>query len=181
MKINLFKKKKKEETIDVADKEKQQSEFQFMLDTETERAETLENLSLDTVEMGKTIIIPTEEKDKEDISSDENLDDEDEYEYVTVHYGRNAFVLAVIFVFVGIIVSYLVLAPSMKQTIRELYQNNGYNGSWYYKFDHGNKTYNPCSTGGRCDGKCNSDFDPNWNGSTLCTGCYNASMMGLAY
>ena len=132
MKINLFKKKKKEETIDVADKEKQQSEFQFMLDTETERAETLENLSLDTVEMGKTIIIPTEEKDKEDISSDENLDDEDEYEYVTVHYGRNAFVLAVIFVFVGIIVSYLVLAPSMKQTIRELYQNNGYmitNGS----------------------------------------------------
>ena len=62
-----------------------------------------------------------------------------------------------------------------------IYQNNGYNGSWYYKFDHGNKTYNPCSTGGRCDGKCNSDFDPNWNGSTLCTGCYNASMMGLAY
>ena len=58
--------------------------------------------------------------------------DEDEYEYVTVHYGRNAFVMAVIFVFVGIIVSYLVLAPSMKQTIRELYQSNGYmitNGS----------------------------------------------------
>ena len=45
MKINLFKKKKKEEKIDVADKGKQQSEFQFMLDTETERAETLENLS----------------------------------------------------------------------------------------------------------------------------------------
>ena len=55
------------------------------------------------------------------------------------------------------------------------------NGIWYYKFDKGNYTYNPCSTGGKCKGDCNSDFDPNWNGSTLCTGCYNANVMGLAY
>ena len=55
------------------------------------------------------------------------------------------------------------------------------NGIWYYKFDNGNYDYNPCSTGGKCKGDCNSDFDPNWNGSTLCTGCYNANVMGLAY
>ena len=56
---------------------------------------------------------------------------------------------------------------------------------WNYKYDHGNSggAY-PCSTGGTCDGKCNSDFDANCNGTNcayLCTGCVNCSYFGMGY
>ena len=54
-------------------------------------------------------------------------------------------------------------------------------GLWYYKYDKGNYDYNPCSLGGKCDGKCNSDFDANWNGDYLCTGCVNCSVFGMGY
>ena len=55
-------------------------------------------------------------------------------------------------------------------------------GNWYYKYDKGNTDGQyPCSTGGKCDGKCNSDYSPNYNSSQYCSGCYNASNMGLAY
>ena len=55
-------------------------------------------------------------------------------------------------------------------------------GNWYYKYDEGNTDGQyPCSTGGKCDGKCNSDYSPNYNSSQYCSGCYNASNMGLAY
>ncbi|MBQ8785513.1 MAG: hypothetical protein IJZ59_05680 [Alphaproteobacteria bacterium] len=58
-------------------------------------------------------------------------------------------------------------------------------GTWYWKFDHGNSNGNyPCSTGGTCDGKCNSDFDPHCQGTGcvyLCTGCYNCQITGMGY
>lgn len=61
--------------------------------------------------------------------------------------------------------------------------SSGSNGIWYYKYDKGN--FNgafPCSTGGKCDGKCNSDFDAHYNGNNyLCTGCYNCTLMGMGY
>ena len=60
--------------------------------------------------------------------------------------------------------------------------SSGNNGIWYYKYDKGNRdgAY-PCALTGTCDGKCNSDYDPNWNGNYLCTGCYNCSSMGMGY
>ncbi len=61
--------------------------------------------------------------------------------------------------------------------------SSGSNGIWYYKYDKGNSNGAfPCSTGGKCDGKCNSDFDAHYNGNNyLCTGCYNCTLMGMGY
>ena len=55
-------------------------------------------------------------------------------------------------------------------------------GVWYYKYDKGNYDGNyPCSMSGKCDGKCNTDYDPKWNGSYLCTGCINCEAFGMGY
>ena len=63
------------------------------------------------------------------------------------------------------------------------YTTNGWDtGIWYYKYDKGNKDGKyPCSTGGKCKGDCNDDFEANWNGDQLCTACYNCEWMGMGY
>ena len=63
---------------------------------------------------------------------------------------------------------------------------NGYSsgypqGSWYFKYDKGNRNTNPCDIVGKCDGKCNSDYDPKWNGQSFCSGCYTCESMGMGY
>lgn len=70
-----------------------------------------------------------------------------------------------------------------QDSTKEALDTRGFDsGIWYYKYDKGNLNGQyPCSTGGKCDGKCNSDYDPNYNGGILCSGCYNASYYGLAY
>ena len=72
-----------------------------------------------------------------------------------------------------------------QDSVRSQTATNADTSVWNYKYDHGNigGAY-PCSTGGTCDGKCNSDFDANCNGTNcayLCTGCVNCSYFGMGY
>ncbi len=135
--INLFKKKKKENE-EVTQKAELEDTMSFMLDDTTE---------LNEVEPEKTIVIPESavqdlgEKtmgldstiqiedvaDEDDVLHDEqDLDDDDEYEYVTPHYGRNAVVVVLSSMLVGIIITYFILKGSMSVKVREELVAQGY-------------------------------------------------------
>lgn len=136
--INLFKKKKKEND-EVTPKAEPEETMSFMLDDTAE---------LNEVEAEKTIVIPDstvqdleEEKtmnlettmqiedvaDEDDLLHDEqDLDDDDEYEYVTPHYGRNAVVVVLSSMLVGIIITYFILKGSMSVKVREELVAQGY-------------------------------------------------------
>ncbi|MDO4377714.1 MAG: hypothetical protein Q4C64_01005 [Erysipelotrichia bacterium] len=121
--INLFKKKKEKKA------EAEEKNMQFMLDENTTE---IENELLAPQQDDRTIVIddslqpPTEElSEPESVIEEVNLDD-DEYEYVTPHYGKNAVAIVFAGMLVGIIAAYFVLKGSMSITIREELQNQGY-------------------------------------------------------
>ncbi|MBQ1878085.1 MAG: hypothetical protein II161_04630 [Erysipelotrichaceae bacterium] len=53
-------------------------------------------------------------------------DDDEEYEYVTPHYGLNAFMLTLLCMVIGAVSVFFIFRQSMKADIRQLYINQGY-------------------------------------------------------
>ena len=56
----------------------------------------------------------------------EQEDDEDEYEYVTPHYGRNAVLLVIFSMIAGAVIMYFLTGQQLKETIRNDYLKQGY-------------------------------------------------------
>lgn len=127
----FFKKKDKKKTEEVVN---ENQDIQFMIDDENDLADTITTLTIDDdiseqQSIDKTVVFTSNESEAEETVKEEkidDLDDDSEYEYVTVHYGRNACVLALVFVLVGVFASYLIFSNSLSKTIRENLENNGY-------------------------------------------------------
>lgn len=133
--VNFFKKKKKENKEET----KTEDTMSFMLDDtaeikpeETEKTIVISDDIVPTLEEEKTISlektmqITDVGEDNDHLHDEEDLDDDDEYEYVTPHYGRNAVVVVLASMVVGIIITYFVLRGTMSVTVREELQNQGY-------------------------------------------------------
>lgn len=120
--INLFKKKDKKEQ-----QPEKENNMQFMLD---ENTIDIQSELVAPVEEDKTIVITETlkqpEEEVEEKNEEVNLDDDDEYEYVTPHYGRNAVIVVLASMVVGVLVSYIVLKNNMSIKVRDELQQQGY-------------------------------------------------------
>ncbi|MGI6607484.1 MAG: hypothetical protein ACOX1F_00690 [Erysipelotrichaceae bacterium] len=66
------------------------------------------------------------ERPEETVEIEKYYDDDDEYEYVTPSYFKNAFVLALVCVVIGAVISFFVFKTRMAADIRAAYEQNGY-------------------------------------------------------
>ena len=57
---------------------------------------------------------------------EEYEDEDDEYEYVTPHYGLNAFMLTLLFAVIGAVTVFVLMHQSMAAEIRQIYLDQGY-------------------------------------------------------
>jgi len=67
-----------------------------------------------------------EEYEEEETDSLEELDEDEDYEYVTPQYGRKAFKITLFFIVVGMAISFFVFKDQMSEQIRNNYLNSGY-------------------------------------------------------
>ena len=68
----------------------------------------------------------TEEFDEYDNEDADYYDDDDEYEYVTPNYFKDMFILALVCIIVGVVISFFVFKEKMAVDIRAAYEQNGY-------------------------------------------------------
>ena len=83
-------------------------------------------LEEDEPERQETTVIsePTEEYDLDD--EDEEDEEDDDYEYVTPHYFRNAFLITLLFMVIGTVGSFFLFRDRMAEELRAGYLANGY-------------------------------------------------------
>ena len=56
----------------------------------------------------------------------EEEEDDDEYEYITPHYGMNAFMITILFMLIGAAVTFFLTRPMLTESIRQGYLDMGY-------------------------------------------------------
>lgn len=132
----LFKFKNEDEMIeqqlekyDVVDEPKENTEvtktISFSLDDEDTK--TLEATKVFAKEEIEDQMSDSEiEEASNNDTNEEQYEDDDEYEYVIPHYGRNAFLLAVIFIIIGMACSFMYFKNSMSEKITAEYLAQGY-------------------------------------------------------
>ncbi len=94
----------------------------FSDETTTEPSE--ETFEATTAEIAE--LMAEENAELEDTRDFDEYDDDDEYEYVTPGYFKNAFILALICIIVGAVISFFMFKNNMALEIRATYEQNGY-------------------------------------------------------
>ncbi|MBQ1826613.1 MAG: hypothetical protein II126_01450 [Erysipelotrichaceae bacterium] len=79
-----------------------------------------------TKKYGEPLYRAEVDEPKEEAGLDEEIEDEDEYEYVTPHYTRNSILIVMLCMIVGAVIMYFLAAENIKATIRENYLKQGY-------------------------------------------------------
>ena len=98
---------------------------------ESTKVFSADQTNVSDAEEGKTIVIDPlfgEQKvlEKNDSSEIIETNDGEEYEYVTINYGKNAFVLTIVCVVIGMFVCFFLTKDKMIDEIRTAYQQQGY-------------------------------------------------------
>ncbi len=137
--MKLFKFKNEDEMI-----EEQLEKFDVVDDSNQETQAEIEHTMTFTLDNDENVDDGTKVFDKEEftdqmteeeIASNQETaepeqsteeDDDDEYEYVIPHYGRNAFLLAVCCIIVGMVATFFVMKQSMTEKITADYISQGY-------------------------------------------------------
>ncbi|NLZ76250.1 MAG: hypothetical protein GX914_07080 [Erysipelotrichia bacterium] len=91
----------------------------YSAESDKKIAETVEETVEETASLTEEAKIETEQ-------TEEFYDIDDEYEYVTPSYFKNAFILGLICVLVGAVISFFVFKNKMAADIKTAYEQNGY-------------------------------------------------------
>ena len=121
MKLPFSKKNKDEadllETTELSDEELAKEGYDVDSDV-TKDISMIETTELSTLPTDSPIVPITHTYDDED--------EDDEYEYITPHYGLNAVMITVLFIIIGAAVTFFLTRPILTDSIRQGYIDMGY-------------------------------------------------------
>ena len=121
MKLPFSKKNKDEadllETTELSDEELAKEGYDVDADV-TKDISMIETTELSTLPTDSAIVQITHTYDDED--------EDDEYEYITPHYGLNAVMITVLFIIIGAAVTFFLTRPILTESIRQGYIDMGY-------------------------------------------------------
>ena len=121
MKLPFSKKNKDEadllETTELSDEELAKEGYDVDADV-TKDISMIETTELSTPPTDSAIVPITHTYDDED--------EDDEYEYITPHYGLNAVMITVLFIIIGAAVTFFLTRPILTESIRQGYIDMGY-------------------------------------------------------
>lgn len=140
MAFNFFNFKKERDVVGKEIVNDDTKTFSVDLDEETKEVDGIrekfgvqiysdENVEPTSEEIENNAQVSDETLQEEDLSTEEfeqYYEDDDEYEYVTPSYFKNAFVLALICVIVGAVISFVVFKEKMAVNIKTAYEQSGY-------------------------------------------------------